>query len=140
MQPVINYVAVVVAAVAQFIVGAIWYALLFGKKWGELVGMTEETAKQMNANPALLYGLPFIAYLVSCYVLAHFVHYTNAKTAKEGAQTGFWAWLGFTATVLFIQYHFQNKAFALWAIDAGYNLVAFIAAGMILAVWKKKQA
>ena len=36
-----NWLAVVVATVAFFVVGAIWYTALFGKIWQREVGLSE---------------------------------------------------------------------------------------------------
>ena len=136
MQPSINYLAVIVSAVARFALGAVWYSALFGAKWMELTGMTEEKAR--SANMAVTYGGALVAYVVQAYVLAHFIHYTNAKDAKGGAQCGFWLWLGFSAVLLMQGTLFEQRSFTLFFINAGYELVSLLAMGIILAVWQKK--
>ena len=45
----INWLAVLVVAVANFFVGAIWYTVLFGKLWIQLNGYTEQQVKEMQA-------------------------------------------------------------------------------------------
>lgn len=139
MQPKLNYPAIFVSAIAKFIIGAIWYSpLLFAAQWMQLTGITEEIAGQTNMG--LIFGAALIAYIVQAYVLAHFVHYTNSTTAKGGAQTGFWLWLGFVAVLLLQNVLFERKAMSLWAINAGYELVSLVVMAIILAVWKKKEA
>jgi hypothetical protein len=140
MQPVINYPAVLVAAIVQFVLGATWYSpVLFAKKWMALTGVTEEMARSMSGGQiAYAYVGSLVSFLITYYVMAHFTHYTNSKTVKQGAQTGFWLWLGFVATSLFVNDAYQNKQFTLWLIDAGYWLVSLIVGGIVLAVWQKK--
>lgn len=139
MQPQINYPAVIVSAVAKFALGALWYSpVLFSSQWMELTGVTEEMAAQ--SNMAVIFGGSFVLYLLQGYVLAHFVHYTNATNAKGGAQTGFWIWLGFVATLLMQGSLYEHRSMTLWAINGGYELVSLILMGVILAVWKKKPA
>lgn len=44
----INYIAVLVAAVAQFIFGAIWYMPIFGKMWGKIHGFDKATPEEQK--------------------------------------------------------------------------------------------
>jgi len=138
MQPQIHYPAVIVSAIAKFALGALWYSAVFGNQWMEYTGVTEQMAAE--SNMALTFGGSIVLYLLQAYVLAHFVHYTNATTAKGGAQTGFWIWLGFVATLLMQGILYELKPFGLWAINAGYELVSLLLMGVILAAWKKKPA
>lgn len=137
MQPSINYPAVAVSAVAKFILGAIWYSVLFGAQWMRLTGVTEEMAAQ--SNMAMVFISSLMLYFVQAYVLAHFVHYANATNAKGGLQTGFWIWLGFVATLLMQGVLYERRPMELWAINAGYELLSLVLMGVILATWKKKE-
>lgn len=139
MQPPINYLAVVVSAVVKFSIGALWYSpALFANPWMQYTGVTEEMAAE--ANRAVLFGGSFVLYLLQAYILAHFVHYTGSKDAKDGAQTGFWIWLGFMTTLLMQGTLYERRAMALWAINSGYELLSILVMGVILAAWRKKEA
>ena len=63
-----NYAAVIVAAIAYWILGAIWYAALFGKQWVALEGITE--AQMKGANPVLPYVITLLLNLLIAYSLA----------------------------------------------------------------------
>jgi len=131
----INYLAILVCAIVNMLVGGLWYSpVLFAKPWMALNNFTEADMK--NANPAPLYGMSFIAALVTYYVLAHIIHYTNASTVMDGAKTGFWIWLGFITTVQFTANLFSPKKIQAYFLDTGYQLVSTLAAGVILAIWK----
>lgn len=134
LQAEINLWAVLVAGVATMIIGYVWYAMpVFGRTWMNLIGKTEEQLKQGYNSSMLLQA--FVAGLVMVYVLAHFVDYAGATTIAEGVQTGFWAWLGFVATSMFVNNLYEGKPTKLWAINAGYQLVNLVVAGAILATW-----
>jgi succinyl-CoA synthetase beta subunit len=77
--------------------------------------------------------MAFVA-LLTAYILAHFVDYVRAHTASEGAQLGFWVWLGFVATSTLTIYIFEDRPKLLYAIFVGYQLVSLIAMGIILAL------
>ncbi len=138
-RPKLNYLAILVSAVLWWIIGALWYSpVLFAGPWMKFTGVTSEMAAGMN--PLLIYAMPLVAYFISCYVLAHAVVYAKATSVGNGLLVGFWNWLGFVGAIMFVTNGFQNKPFALWLIDAGYDLVGLLLAGAILAAWKPKSA
>ena len=59
----VNWIAVVVAALAGFLVGGIWYGPIMGKTWMGAVGLTEEQIKQ--GNMGAIYGGAFAFSLVA---------------------------------------------------------------------------
>ncbi|MCR4312064.1 MAG: DUF1761 domain-containing protein [Candidatus Uhrbacteria bacterium] len=78
----------------------------------------------------------FVGILIMAYVLAHFIEYAGASTAKEGAEGGFWSWLGFIAPVTLGTVLWGGKSWKLWAINNGHYLVALLVMGAIIAGWK----
>ena len=137
----INYPAVLVAAVAHFIIGGLWYGLIFGNKFLELIAWSPEKLREMEShNPAKEMVVAFISGLVLVYVLAHFIQYTGARTAIEGLQTAFWLWLGFVATTQLATVIFEERKLGLYLLNIGYQLVGCAIAGVILAVWRRREA
>jgi hypothetical protein len=136
-----NYLAVLVATIVHFLIGGLWYGVLFGNKFVELIGWSPEKLKQMeNHNPTKEMIIAFISSLVLCYILALFVRYTNAKSAVEGLQTAFWLWLGFVATTQLATVIFEERNAGLYLLNVGYQFVGCAAAGIILALWKPRDA
>jgi hypothetical protein len=137
-QVPINFWAVLVSAVLSMIIGAVWYSpILFAKPWMWLVGKTEESMKQMSAQKtAAMYITTFVGFLVMAYILAHFVVYTQSKTAFDGLQTAWWSWVGFVATTSLINSLFAGRSWKLYLIDVGYFLISLLSMGIILAVWR----
>lgn len=131
----LHYGTIVVAALANFAIGALWYSpVLFGNKWMQLVGKKKEEMKSSDAAKFLV--VPLVMALISSYVLAHVIGYAQVDTFMEGVQTGFWVWLGFVATVMVVQTAFGNRSWKLWCLDASYQLVGYVVMGVILAMWK----
>lgn len=126
------YAAILVAAVAAFAVGAIWYAPpLFGRPFQRLLGPVSGLKKPGFAA-SLLAG--FALELVRAYVMLMLVAATGAFSLGAGAETGFWAWLLFAAGVA-INNLYERRSWKLFAINAGYHLLAFLVMGAILATW-----
>jgi hypothetical protein len=68
-----NIIAVLVATVAQFIVGAIWYTGLFGKAWGQMHGFDQvppEKQKEMMKDMWKLMVLQLVLTLLTTFVFA----------------------------------------------------------------------
>ena len=69
----INWLAVVLGAVAFFAVGAIWYSFLFSKTWQAEVNLTDE--QKASFNMPLTFGLCFLAELVIAATVGHMFDY-----------------------------------------------------------------
>lgn len=136
----IKYLAVLVAAIIHWVLGGIWYGVFFSTKFIELMGWNPAQLQQMaEQGSGKELGIAFIMALVLCYILAHFVQYTRATTAMGGAQTAFWLWLGFIVTTNIAGVLFEQRSFGLYLINIGYQFVACVIAGVILAVWRSRQ-
>ena len=140
-QVPITYLAVLGAAVASMVVGALWYGPLFGKKWIALSGMTKEAMESAKSKGmGKLYALGFVGSLVMSYVLAHALvfasSYTETSGLPAGLMVGFWNWLGFVAPVTLSSVLWENKSWALWFLNNSYYVVSLLIMGAILAVWQ----
>ena len=133
-----NYAAVVVAAVAYWLLGALWYAVLFNKPWMALEHVTEEQAKTMN--PLVPYVIAFVLELLMAFVLAQICTWRNANTAAKGASLGILLWIGFIGPVTYMTYMFEMRSMELFAINEFYPLAGLCLMGIILGAWRKKTA
>lgn len=133
-----NYPAVIVAAVAYWVLGAIWYGVLFGKSWMVLEHMTEEQARSMN--PVLPYVISFLLNLLIAYSLAQICVWRNADTVGRGASVGVLLWIGFVGPITYTTYMYEMRPKELFAINEFYPLAGLVLMGAILGAWKKKIA
>ena len=138
----IKYPAVIVATLAHYILGGLWYSpLLFGNKFIQLINWTPEQLRQVESQSHTKeLVLAFVMSLVLVYVLAHFVNYTKTTSALGGIQTAFWIWLGFVVTTQAPTVIFEGRSFGLFAINVAYQLVGCALAGSILAIWRTQEA
>ena len=136
----INYAAVIVSALAYWVLGAVWYGL-FSAPFVALMRWTPEQVARLEAEGAgREIGVALLASLLTSYVLAHFVKFTGAESASKGAQTGFWLWLGFVLTTNLNTVLFEFRPLGLYLINSGYHLVGLLTMGAVLAVWKRKES
>lgn len=96
-----DYLAIMLAAVAQFIVSAIWYTFLFGGLWGRMHGfdkLPKETQEKMMRGMGPIYLVQFLMTLISSTVLWIFIANLPAGWNAYG-MTGFF-WLGFVVPTI----------------------------------------
>src|SRR5271170_6697524 len=110
----IHWLAVIVAALAGFPLGALWYGPLFGGAWMAATGITKERAQQ--ANMAKIYGTTLLLNLVIATSLAMFIGST--ASLQGGLFAGFMAGFTYVATAFGIAYLFEFRSLKLWAINA----------------------
>jgi hypothetical protein len=91
----INYMAIGVATVLQFIIGAVWYSFMFGKLWGRIHGfdaLTKEAQQQMMKKIGPFYVLQFLITIITTFVLALFI--AELPEWNPYVMAGFF-WIGF---------------------------------------------
>lgn len=135
--PVVNNVAVLVSGVVIFLLGGLWYSpALFARRWATLIGKSPEELKASAGNIPASYVFVFLCGLATAWVMALVVGNFATATAIDGALTGALCWLGFAGATSFGTALFSGKPKTLWLIDSGFNLMAFVIAGVILAAWR----
>ena len=130
-MPEINWLAVLVAAVASFLLGAVWYSnALFGKVWQREAGVSDEKLKQ--GNMAKIFGLTLILAFLAAWNFANFLG--PRPSVLFGTLVGASAGLLWVASSFGIQYLFERKSFKLFLINGGYHTFQFAIIGLVLAL------
>lgn len=132
---VINWLAVLVAAAAYFLLGAIWYSFLFRNAWIKATGvkMDDPNAKK-GVGGIMTYS--FITIVITTLGLALFITRMGTSGWMPGAKIGLIAGICFCAAAISNSYVYEKRPASLHFINGGYNVVGCIIAGIILSVWK----
>jgi surface polysaccharide O-acyltransferase-like enzyme len=133
MKP--NYIAAFVAAVAYWLLGALWYGVLFNRAWTDLEHVTPQQASTPAVAPFII---TFILNLVIAFFLAQLCAWRNVNTAARGAALGILIWIGFVGPVTYTTYMYEMRSKQLYAINEFFALVGFCLMGAILGAWSKK--
>ncbi|HLE28050.1 MAG TPA: DUF1761 domain-containing protein, partial [Anaerolineales bacterium] len=131
----INYLAVVVAAVAAFVVSTVWY-IVFGKEMMKLQGVKPDAMADMETPQPWKILVEIVRSLVVAYVLARFVVLLGVVEWMGAVQLGVWVWIGFPITLLVGSVVWENIPWKLAAIHAGDWLVKILFIVVILGVWR----
>ena len=127
-----NWLAVVVATLAFFAVGAIWYTALFGKIWQREVGLSDEQLTG-GRNMMLIMGTCFVLEFIVCLTVGHMFDFlAPSDRAKMMIAVGLA--LGVMMPATGINYLYQRKTLKLFLIDAGHFAVGMAAVGLVFVL------
>jgi hypothetical protein len=134
----INIVAILVAVVANFILGFLWYTPLFGKVWAKEMGF-DTSVKPAGGQIAkgmifMVIGNFFLAYVFAHNIAAwSYVPGMDAMSpAMKIANSTVFTWLGFYLPVDLSTVAWENKSWKLFAINTGYHFMMLLVASVIL--------
>ena len=134
----LNWLAVIVAAIAYFAIGAIWYARpVFGKIWGDAGGF--ELPERGEGPGAAIFVTPLIGSVLSAIALAMIADATGTDTFAEGIALGVVVAIGFAVSISLVtaQFESQKPRPMVWgAVNAGYHVVGTLVAAIIIANWQ----
>jgi hypothetical protein len=135
----LNWVAILVAAIASFLFEALWFSL-FMNEWLAGIGRTKEWLVGASPNPAVQYATAILRSIIAAAVLSICIQASGEQTARRGILCAAVIWFGFIATSWAKAYIFEVRTFQIYAIYTGYSLIDFILMGAIVGAWKKKPA
>lgn len=138
----INFVAILVAVVANFFLGFIWYTPLFGKLWAKELGL------KMDEKPGagvMIKGMSImvIGNFLMAWVFAHNIAVWNPATwghaIPEGMEpttmalmASIFTWLGFYLPGDLSRMAWENNSWKLFFINTVYHFLTLLVAAMII--------
>ncbi len=131
-----NYLAVLVAAVVSFVLGAIWHGPIFGKTWGAAMSLTPEQIAEGRKEMPRFMIVVFITLVVVAWGLGVVAAYLHLLSWMQGLKLGVLAWFAFALPVSVLDVMMnRGKRMTLLGIGAGSWLVSFVVSGIIVSVW-----
>jgi hypothetical protein len=132
-----NYWAIIVAAIACFILEAIWYSV-FLQAWLDGLGRTRDVMMHQGVNEYLQYAIALVSAAIMAIAISTVTQLTGPLNARRAIKTGALLWLAFVFTTWSTEYIFEVRSFALLAINTGFWLLGAMLMGAIVGTWKKK--
>ena len=129
----LNHLAIVVAALVNVVLGAVWYSqLLFARSWADSRGYREQDLPPFTARKALA---TFAAGLVTALVLAAAFRFAQVENIVQGLPVAAALCMGFHIFPAAVQAYRAGQTRRLFLINAGHDLAGAAAMGVILASW-----
>lgn len=130
----VNYWAVLVAGVAYWVLGAIWYAgPLFGNAWTKGIGKTKEQAKADSAPINWLWAL--LGSLVAAYGIARVMYFAGGNSVGFGIEVGLLVGVCFVFATLFVHDRMEKRPFWLTLVNSLYAIIGLGVVGLIIGAW-----
>ena len=118
----IDWLAVVIAAVLNMVIGFFWYSKwLFGDVWMKLRKFKEV---DIGMKTPIFYA--FLVSLLIAYFLAFFEAYLGVTSVTDGMFVGFCFWLGFVATTQISSVIWCREPVRVFFLDTGCKLLSFL--------------
>jgi hypothetical protein len=133
----VGLIAVLGAAVASMVLGALWYSpLLFGNAWMKASGMTKKDLEKAKAKGmGKSYFLSFIGAVVTAYVLAFVIRLAQVNSVGGGVKIGVLIWIGFVVPMMLGSVLWENKSKSFYFINVFYQFVNLILMSVIVTAW-----
>ena len=132
-----NYLAIILSAVASMIIGSIWYGPLFGKKFMQLMEMDKwspERQAEEKKKMGKLYAMQLVASLLMFYVLSVFIAKEATMGVGAGINVALLTWIGFVVPTQLGNAIWGGKMELFW-LGAGNMLLTLLAAGAIIGAF-----
>jgi Protein of unknown function (DUF1761) len=100
-----NWLAIVCAGLAYWLLGAVWYSALFSKAWRSAIeqhGVKLGQPNQSGMGTKLIVTL--VCNLIAALVLARVIHQLHGVNLLRGVKIGAGVGIGFCATALTMTY------------------------------------
>ena len=136
MTKSVNWIGVLCAVVATYLLGWAWYDALFGAQWMALQGITKEEIAQEAMLPALLLGL--LVQILVMTGLGFAIRKVGQESWAGGAKVGLFSAVFFALTTSALNYIYRSDPVALTAIDFGYLLAIYVLGGALIGGVKLK--
>lgn len=136
----LNFLAILVAAVAAFIVGFLWHGPLFGKQWMKMMNISQAEMEAAKAKGMSAMMPQMIAALVQQIVVATVVSYLAMELgiadAAGAVMLAVLVWVGFIASVLLNTVLWENRKINLYLFNITYHLVTLIVIALVVVLWR----
>jgi Protein of unknown function (DUF1761) len=137
----ISFLAILLAVIANFIFGFVWYTVLFKRIWAIEMGFNPDESPNKSE---MIKGISLMIFgnFLLAWVLSHNIAAWNPETwglapsdtsslARAG-MAAFFAWLGFFVPMLFSSVAWEKKSWRLFGINASYHLLALVLVSVIV--------
>jgi hypothetical protein len=132
----LNWLHILVAAIAYFALGAIWYSFLFQKPWIRYHKIDTSNPDGRKGVGAIMF-LSFVLMFIITVGQAILIYRAGINGgAVSGVKLGLTTGVLFSATAISITYLYLKRPLGLHFIDGLYHVVGQVIAAVILCVWQ----
>jgi hypothetical protein len=133
----INYVAVVLAGVLYWLVGMLWFPLLFGRIWAQELAKIGVAIKISSPNEmAKKSVITFALNTFTALGVAMLLQLTNITSVASAAALGIGVSLFFCSAIIAVGGVWESRTVKLMAIDGSYHTCGILVCSIFLSLWR----
>ena len=128
----LNWLAIVVAALVFFAVGAVWYQpQVMGSRWMKAV---EVDPSKAAPNPWIFIGT-FVSYLLMAMVLAMLAQGMGASSFGDGLVLGLCTGVVFVGAQAWVNASYEGRSMNLVLVNGGVGVIGHVLMAVIVTLW-----
>jgi hypothetical protein len=133
----LNYLAVLVAGLAYWVIGAVWFSAIAGKSWSAELEKHGVKIKQPT-KPQMMTKLvsTFLLNVLLAFGMALLLKLTAIADVPHAIKLGLLAGVCICLTTIGVIYTWESRSLKLYFLDAAYPLIGITACSVILTLWK----
>lgn len=134
----VNYLAIIVAAVAGMLLGTLWYMPLFGRTWLRLMqrdNLTAEEAAKMNKDAMRAHGVGFVMLLIVGFVISNMFAAFGPFAMSEVIFRALFVGIGVVATLGFMNHMYAGRPHKLFFIDYGFMVLTLVVIAVVIRLF-----
>lgn len=132
----LNWLAILVAALTAFIAGAVWYTVIFVQAWPRYHMIPEQRLAQLGRYPIVTFSIMLLAYAAMATVLDVLVIALNISKPLDGALLGLLIGVGIAMFITLVENRLHRKPLAAFLIDGSFQIIVLTLIGAIVASWR----
>lgn len=134
-----SWLAVILATIVAFMIGAIWYGPLFGEVWQAASGMTEErTSASMERKGIMMWVSGLAITFGQAIGVLMVIHLAGAKRLPACLKAAFFLWLTVAAPIMGYACTWQDYPIEGFWVDASSALIGYLTMAAIYAAFRGK--
>ncbi|MBL7811582.1 MAG: DUF1761 domain-containing protein [Bacteroidetes bacterium] len=132
-----NWLALICGALAQFLIGSVWFSGLFGPMWAK--ELEKHGTKIERPDTKGLMGLmigSLIYNLITTFGISYVVYVTGCANFTAGLKMGALLGVCLAFATLGGTYLWQSRSNRLLLLDGGNHVLGIVVCTVLLSVWK----
>jgi hypothetical protein len=129
----LNYLAILVSGITAFVIGAIWYTVLFGKL---MESIDKEEGNEPHENSPVVFGLSFVCMVIMMFGLNVLIKSLGINSLQNALGLGSLVALSLISASIGINILYQFKSYKSFLLDAGFQSVFIVVGTIIMTIWK----
>jgi len=133
----LNWLAVIVAGIIYYALGAVWYAApVLGRTWQRSIGWDPD--KPAPGMSPLAIAIPLVGYIVAAAATGMLAAATGSADVGGGLMLGLVIGVGYALTLMGVTAAFDPQKPQPWtwfAVAGGYHFVGLLIVAVVVSAW-----